>query len=133
MATIISTTTTMNIAATAKSGASSLDALLQEAVQSSGSATSASSVSGTPSTTDSSTPSTTDSGISISTADTASIQATAKSGASSLDALLQEAVQSSGSATSASSVSGTPSTTDSGISISTADTASIQATAKSGK
>ena len=74
MAQIISNTNTTSIQATAKSGASSLDALLQEAVQSSGSATSTSDT-----TTDSST-STPDSGISISTADTSSIQATAKSG-----------------------------------------------------
>ena len=77
MATIISNTNTTNILTMAKSGATSLDALLQEAVQSSGSATSTSGTSGTSS--DSGT-SNTDSGISISTADTASIQATAKSG-----------------------------------------------------
>jgi len=66
---------------------------------------------------------------------TQSIQTTAKSGSgSSLDALLQEAVQSSGSAAGSNSgaAASTTSQSDSGISISTADTQSIQTTAKSG-
>jgi hypothetical protein len=108
----ITTAATTSIQTMAKSGSTSLDALLQDAVASSGSNTS--SASGTSGT--SGTSSTADSGVSISSADTSSIQATAKSGSTSLDALLQDAVASSGSNTS--NASGTSGTADSGVSTS---------------